>query len=47
MLRVTEARLKRIIFNMTRAVAGLSNEQIIEAETRFVDITRNGVKDEK
>ncbi|MFA3790838.1 hypothetical protein AB6T38_06950 [Aliiglaciecola sp. SL4] len=47
MLRVTEARLKRAIFNMTCAVAGLSNEQIIEAEKRFVDITRNGVKNEK
>lgn len=46
-MRLTEARLKRVIFNMTCAVAGLSDEQILEAETRFVDITKNRVKREK
>lgn len=46
-MRLTEVRLKRIIFNMTCAVAGLSDNQIIEAEARFVDISKNGVKREK
>ncbi|ELI5413966.1 hypothetical protein RRJ93_000491 [Vibrio parahaemolyticus] len=46
MLRMTEARLKRLIFNMTCSVAGLSDEEIVDAEKRFVDITRNGVKRE-
>lgn len=47
MFRVSEARLKRTIFNMVCAVAGLSDEQIIEAENRFVQISKNGVKREK
>ncbi|MBU3004282.1 hypothetical protein [Paraglaciecola arctica] len=46
-MRLTEARLKRVIFNMTCAVAGLNDEQILEAEARFVDISKNGVKREK
>ena len=46
-IRLTEARLKRIIFNMTCAVAGLNDEQISEAEARFVDISKNGVRREK
>jgi uncharacterized protein (DUF1778 family) len=46
MLRMTEARMKRLTFNMTCAVAGLSDEEILEAEKRFVEITKNGVKHE-
>jgi uncharacterized protein (DUF1778 family) len=46
MLRMTEARLKRLIFNMTCSVAGLSDLDIVEAEKRFVDITKNGIKRE-
>jgi len=46
-MRLTEARLKRTLFNMVCAVAGLTDEQIIEAEARFVDICKNGVKREK
>lgn len=47
MLRMTEVRLKRIIFNITCAVAGLSDSEIIDAEKRFIEITKNGVKREK
>jgi uncharacterized protein (DUF1778 family) len=47
MLRMSEARMRRLIFNMTCAVAGLSDFDVVEAEKRFVDITKNGVKREK
>lgn len=47
LLRLTELRLKRVIFNMTCAVAGLSDAQIIEAEARYIEISKNGVKHEK
>jgi len=47
LLRMTEARLKSLIFNMTCAVAGINDNEIIDAEKRFVDITKNGVKREE
>jgi len=47
MIRMSEARMKRVIFNMLSAVADLKDHEILAAEKRFISIMRNGVKHEE
>lgn len=44
MLRKLESRLKCQMFSMLCAVAGLNDEHILEAEERFIELSKKGVK---